>query len=256
MILSAISKNTLLLTKFSMFKSWELRIFTSKSAFKMQKKISWACYWALSSLILVFLNQKRCCGLHLIFSSHTNVTFVEAPSDKRQHLFCSIVQVGPAWGWVCAGPGSPLFRPLLFIPMSAPFATYHPPNSWHFLSIIHLSLIVNRISLSFFPPPLPNFKENGSYLISFWFARPATSEQAHTHTHIPSLALGYKRDDWLALVVFRDLKLASACVWTGIHILAAIANSSFIVFIFLFLDYGYPVSGNATFLFYLQFSMC
>lgn len=133
-----------------MFKSWELWIFTSKSAFKMQKKISWACCWALSSLILVFLHQKRCCGLHLIFSSHTNVTFVEAPSDKRQHLFCSIVQVGPAWGWVCAGPGSPLFRPLLFIPMSAPFATYHPPNSWHFLSIIHLSLIVNRISLSFF----------------------------------------------------------------------------------------------------------
>lgn len=76
------------------------------------------------------------------------------------------------------------------------------------------------------------------------------NRHTRTLTHIPSLALGYKRDDWLALVVFRDLKLASACVWTGIHILAAIANTSFIVFIFWFLDYGYPVSGNTTFLFY------
>lgn len=174
-----------------MFKSWELWIFIAKPGFKNRKEIFFGP--ATQSSHLWYASA----AFILYFPPSVNVTFVEAASDKRQHLFCSIVQVDPAWGWVCAGPGSPLFCPLLFIPMSAPFATYHPPNSWHFLLIIHLSLIVNRISL-FFLTPLPNLKENGSYLISFWFARSANS---HTRTHLypPSLWDIRVVTDWLLL---------------------------------------------------------
>lgn len=118
-----------------------------------------------------------------LFSSHTNITFVEVPSDKRQHLFCSKAQVGPAWGWVYAGPGSPLFRPLLFILMSAPFATYHPPNSWHFLPLYTPKLNCQKAFSLFFSPLLfPTSTRKGSYLISFWFARQSST---HTHTHSP-----------------------------------------------------------------------
>lgn len=149
---------------------------------KTHTNIFCACYWELSSLIGVFYIRKDAAAFISYFPHTVNVTFVEAASDKRQHLFCSILQVDPAWGWVCAGPGSPLFRPFLFIPMSAPFATYHPPNSWHFFSIIHPKLNFQQDFSLFFFLLFPTWRIMALIWFNFDSLGQRTGTYAHTYT--------------------------------------------------------------------------